>query len=132
MPLLYKSDSPFVAGASSIKDSTVWTRTGASLFDVGHMCSLRWTGKDAADFLERVTVADVHGLGMNQSTLSVITNETGGVIDDTMITKCPDHIYQVIDPVALFLSSRLDRFPSTARCLCTVTPTASDLIKSGC
>ena len=97
MPLLYKSDSPFVAGASSIKDSTVWTRTGASLFDVGHMCSLKWTGNDAADFLERVTVADVHGLAVNTSTLSVITNEEGGVIDDTMITKCTDHIYQVID-----------------------------------
>jgi hypothetical protein len=37
------------------------------------------------------------GLEMNQSTLSVIPNEQGGVIDDTMITKCPDHIYQVIN-----------------------------------
>jgi len=97
MPLLYKGDSPFIAGAASIKDSAVWTRTNASMFDVGHMCSLRWTGKDAIDFLESVTVADIHGLGMNQSTLSVIPNAEGGVIDDTMITKCPDHIYQVIN-----------------------------------
>jgi aminomethyltransferase len=34
---------------------------------------------------------------MNKGTLSVITNETGGCIDDTMITKCEDHIYQVIN-----------------------------------
>ena len=34
---------------------------------------------------------------MNSSTLSVIPNEQGGVIDDTMITKCSDHIYQVIN-----------------------------------
>lgn len=39
----------------------------------------------------------VAGLGLNQSTLSVIPNEQGGVIDDTMITKCSDHIYQVIN-----------------------------------
>ena len=46
---------------------------------------------DAASVLLRT------GLGVNQSTLSVITNEAGGIIDDTMITKCPDHIYQVIN-----------------------------------
>ena len=31
----------------------------ASLFDVGHMGQIKWHGKDAAAFLERVTVADV-------------------------------------------------------------------------
>jgi len=60
----------------------------ASLFDVSHMCSIRWSGKDAAAFLEHVTVCDVEGLAVNQGTLSVITTESGGVIDDTMITKC--------------------------------------------
>lgn len=61
------------------------------------MCSIRWTGNDAAAFLERVTVGDIDALPVNNSTLSVITNENGGAIDDTMITKCSDHIYQVIN-----------------------------------
>eukprot|EP00041_Stephanoeca_diplocostata_P006337 m.80713 g.80713 ORF g.80713 m.80713 type:complete len:416 (-) comp16310_c0_seq1:294-1541(-) len=97
MPLQYKGDSDLVKDASSIKESTIWTRKHASLFDVSHMCSVKWTGKDAEAFLEYVTVADIKNLPMNASTLSVITNEQGGAIDDTMITRCSDHIYQVIN-----------------------------------
>jgi len=86
----------------SIIESTKWTRESASLFDVSHMCSIRWTGKDAFDFVERVTTADVKGLGTMRGTLSVIPNERGGVIDDTMVTKCyskehGEHVYQVVN-----------------------------------
>merc|ERR1719223_1075543 len=86
----------------SIIDSTKWTRESVSLFDVSHMCSIRWTGKDAIDFVERVTTADVHGLPMMRGSLSVIPNETGGIIDDTIVSKCHskahgEHIYQVVN-----------------------------------
>jgi glycine cleavage system aminomethyltransferase T len=40
-------------------------RGKAGLFDVSHMCSIRWRGKDAIAFLESVTVADIEGLAMN-------------------------------------------------------------------
>jgi len=88
--------------ALSIIESTKWTRESASLFDVSHMCSVRWTGKDAVDFVERVTTADVHGLPPMKGTLSVILNEKGGVIDDTIVSKCVskehgEHVYQVIN-----------------------------------
>lgn len=100
MPVQYVgSDQP---QALSIIDSTKWTRSSASLFDVSHMCSVRWTGKDAIDFVERVTTADVRGLDRMMGGLSVIPNATGGVIDDTMVTKVYDdvrgeHVYQVIN-----------------------------------
>jgi len=100
MPVQYKkAGGPHTL---SIIDSTKWTRESASLFDVSHMCSIRWTGKDAIAFVERVTTADVQGLDMMKGTLSVIPNERGGVIDDTMVTKCTskehgDHVYQVIN-----------------------------------
>mmetsp|Transcript_2127 Transcript_2127/g.4907 ORF Transcript_2127/g.4907 Transcript_2127/m.4907 type:complete len:432 (+) Transcript_2127:90-1385(+) len=100
MPVQYtKKDSPH---SLSIIESTKWTRESASLFDVSHMCSIRWTGKDAMDFVERVTTADVHGLGAMKGTLSVILNEAGGVIDDTIVSKCVskehgEHVYQVIN-----------------------------------
>merc|ERR1719356_625262 len=86
----------------SIIESTKWTRESASLFDVSHMCSIRWTGKDAIAFVERVTTADVQGLDMMKGGLSVIPNERGGVIDDTMVTKCHskehgEHVYQVVN-----------------------------------
>jgi len=88
--------------ALSIIDSTKWTRESASLFDVSHMCSVRWTGKNAFDFVEHVTTADVYGLEPMKGTLSVIPNENGGIIDDTMVTKCVskehgEHVYQVIN-----------------------------------
>lgn len=100
MPVQYTK-----AGAAhtlSIIESTKWTRSSASLFDVSHMCSIRWTGKDAYDFVERVTTADVYGLVPMTGTLSVIPNNSGGVIDDTMVNKCVsdehgEHVYQVIN-----------------------------------
>src|SRR5262249_36052259 len=33
----------------------------------------------------------------NQMRLSVLTNDQGGIIDDCMITRKPDHIYMVIN-----------------------------------
>lgn len=98
MPVQYKSGPHKL----SIIESTKWTRENASLFDVSHMCSVRWTGKDAYDFVEKVTTADVHGMKPNTGGLSVIPNERGGVIDDTMVSKVVseehgEHIYQVIN-----------------------------------
>ncbi|CAJ1452772.1 unnamed protein product, partial [Effrenium voratum] len=100
MPVQYEAKGS--KHALSIIDSTKWTRESASLFDVSHMCSIRWTGKDAFDFVERVTTADVYGLPPMTGSLSVITNERGGVIDDTLVTKCNskehgEHVYQVVN-----------------------------------
>jgi len=53
------------------------------------------TGKDRIAFLEKVIVADVQNLPSGKSTLSVFTNENGGIIDDTVICKHDDHIYIV-------------------------------------
>lgn len=97
MPVQYK-DTPY---AQSIIDSVKQVRTKAGLFDVSHMCSIRWRGKDAIAFVESLTVLDIEGLPMGKGSLSVITNENGGIIDDTMITKTQDakgaHIYQVVN-----------------------------------
>lgn len=45
----------------------------------------------------RLTVADIRGLGDNRSCLSMFTNDKGTIIDDTMITKNPDHLYVVVN-----------------------------------
>ncbi len=44
-------------------------------------------GKDSIPFLESLTVGDLASLKDNTGTLSVYTNEKGGIIDDTVITK---------------------------------------------
>lgn len=73
--------------SDSIMDSTKWCRTNASLFDVSHMCGLTLKGKDAISFLETLVVGDIAALDNGTGTLSVFTNEKGGIIDDTVVTK---------------------------------------------
>ncbi|KAL6573835.1 hypothetical protein OROHE_001377 [Orobanche hederae] len=89
MPIQYKD---------SIMDSTLNCRENGSLFDVSHMCGLSLKGKDCIPFLEKLVVADVAGLAPGAGTLTVFTNEKGGVIDDSVITKVTDdHIYLVVN-----------------------------------
>lgn len=72
-----------------VVQSTVHTRTEGcfSLFDVSHMGQLRWRGKDAVNFIESLVVGDVAGLGSGDACLSLLTNDDGGIIDDTVITN---------------------------------------------
>jgi aminomethyltransferase len=44
-------------------------------------------GKDAVQFLESLVTGDIAGLADGTGSLSVFTNEQGGIIDDTVITK---------------------------------------------
>ncbi|KAJ1569286.1 hypothetical protein HK405_007212 [Cladochytrium tenue] len=73
-----------------------WTRTNASLFDVGHMLQTRWTGKDRTKFLESLVVADADGLPVGSSTLSLFTNKDGGIIDDTVINKQDENGFYIV------------------------------------
>ncbi|KAH7307498.1 hypothetical protein KP509_22G062500 [Ceratopteris richardii] len=89
MPLQYKD---------SIMDSTTNCRENGSLFDVSHMCGLSLKGKDSIAFLEKLVVGDITALAPGTGSLSVFTNEKGGIIDDTVITKVKDHhIYLVVN-----------------------------------
>ncbi len=56
----------------------------------------RWTGKDAAEFLEHVTVADVSKLKPGCAKLSLILNEQGNILDDTVITNAGDYMYVLV------------------------------------
>ena len=44
-------------------------------------------GKDRIKFIESMTVADVEGLKDGQGTLSLFTNQSGGIEDDLIVTK---------------------------------------------
>jgi aminomethyltransferase len=82
----------------SIMESTIHCRTHASVFDVSHMCGLTLKGKDAIAFLEGLVVGDIGGLADGTGTLSVFTNEKGGIIDDSVITKVsPTEVYLVVN-----------------------------------
>lgn len=42
-------------------------------------------------------VGDLQGLGVGQGRLSLITNDSGGIIDDCVITVYDDHVYVVVN-----------------------------------
>ena len=44
-------------------------------------------GPQAIDFVEHVTVGDFQGLQNGTGTLSLITNDKGGIVDDTVTTR---------------------------------------------
>lgn len=62
-------------------------RTAAGLFDVSHMLQHRFTGPSSQAFLQSLTPSSLSSLKPYSSSLSVLLNEDGGIIDDTIITK---------------------------------------------
>ncbi|KAG9049354.1 Aminomethyltransferase, mitochondrial [Tulasnella sp. UAMH 9824] len=71
-------------------------RTQAGLFDVGHMVQSFITGPSATAFLEWLTPSALAELKAFHSTLSVLLNDKGGIIDDTVICKHSDDKYYVV------------------------------------
>jgi len=71
--------------------------TGASLFDVSHMGQIKWHGKDALAFVEKMVVGDIASLKVGEAKLSLVMNEQGTIMDDTVITNAGDHLYMVVN-----------------------------------
>ena len=69
----------------------------ASLFDVSHMGQIKWHGKDAVKFIEKLCVSDIKSLKVGEAKLSLIMNEKGTIVDDTVITNAGDYIYMVVN-----------------------------------
>lgn len=72
------------------------TRTQTSLFDVGHMLQTIVWGKNSGEFLESLTTADLKNLKPGGSTLTVFTNDQGGILDDLIITKDAEDRFYVV------------------------------------
>jgi glycine cleavage system aminomethyltransferase T len=49
-------------------------------------------GRHRASFLEHLVVADITSLAPYHAVLSLLTNEQGGIMDDTIITNMGDHL----------------------------------------
>jgi aminomethyltransferase len=75
----------------------IHTRTAAGLFDVSHMGQLTFSGADAAAALETIMPVDVIGLGVNKQRYGLLTNDTGGIIDDLMFTHRGTDIFMVVN-----------------------------------
>ncbi|KAL2134340.1 hypothetical protein VTI74DRAFT_469 [Chaetomium olivicolor] len=93
---------PVQYASLSVSQSHLFTRSHASVFDVSHMVQRLFSGPGAARFLERITPSGVASLGEHRSTLSCIMKEdgTGGIVDDTIITRLGDGTFYVVTNAA--------------------------------
>ena len=63
------------------------TRAAAGLFDVSHMGQAELVGGDVDAALEALIPGDLKSLKPGQIRYTVLLNETGGIIDDLMVTR---------------------------------------------
>ena len=71
-------------------------RKSCGMFDVSHMGQVRVRGKDAASFLEFMTVVDTRNLARNNGSLSLLMTEKGTIKDDCIITKLAEDDFYVV------------------------------------
>uniref|UniRef100_A0A8C0LA12 Aminomethyltransferase n=1 Tax=Canis lupus dingo TaxID=286419 RepID=A0A8C0LA12_CANLU len=77
-------------------DSHLHTRRHCSLFDVSHMLQTKILGCDRVKLMESLVVGDIAELRPNQGTLSLFTNEGGGIEDDLIVTSTSEGYLYVV------------------------------------
>ena len=79
MPIQYKD---------GIVKEHISTRSYAGFFDVSHMGQFFLEGDDTlTEALEKIIPADLKSLTLNHSKYSFLLNDSGGIIDDLIVTK---------------------------------------------
>lgn len=78
------------------------TRAAAGLFDVSHMGQIELRAKsgklqDAAHALERLVPQDIAALAPGRQRYAQFTNESGGILDDLMVTNLGDRLFLVVN-----------------------------------
>ena len=75
---------------SSIIDEHHQTRRAIGMFDVSHMGRLYFTGDNVDVFLDRLTTRRVAGVACGKIRYSLMTNQSGGILDDVLVYHLPD------------------------------------------
>ncbi len=71
-------------------------RQRAGLFDVSHMGEVRITGGDALTFIQQLVTNDAGVLEPGQAQYTVMTDESGGIIDDLLVYRLDDDDYLLV------------------------------------
>ncbi|GIF41660.1 glycine cleavage system aminomethyltransferase GcvT [Actinoplanes xinjiangensis] len=86
MPLRYGSD---IAEHHTV-------RTGAGLFDLGHMGQIEVTGQDAAAFLDHALVGRLSTVAVGRAKYTMLCHTTGGVLDDLVVYRLAEDRFLVV------------------------------------
>ncbi len=93
----------------SIMDEHRQVRRSGGLFDVSHMGRLRFKGRDAAVFLDRICTRQIASMQDGQVRYSLICNDQGGCMDDVLVYRISESEYLVVCNAAN-LAKLLDHF----------------------
>ena len=72
-------------------------RQKAALFDVSHMAQVILKGDGAAEALETIAPSAFTTLKPGKARYTMFTNETGGIMDDLIVTNAGDHLFVVVN-----------------------------------
>ena len=78
---------PLQFSSAGVVQSVLHTRAACSVFDVSHMLQLRFTGPRHAEFIERLVPSEVRTLKDGEMVYSHLTNRSGGIVDDCIISR---------------------------------------------
>ncbi|EAQ01728.1 hypothetical protein OB2597_14831 [Pseudooceanicola batsensis HTCC2597] len=73
------------------------TREAAGLFDVSHMGQVLLRGENPARAFEALMPVDVVGLKEGRQRYGLLTDDTGGILDDLMFSNRGDHLFTVVN-----------------------------------
>ena len=73
------------------------TRAAAGLFDVSHMGQLELAGPGVDAALESSMPMDIVGLAPGQQRYALLTDASGGILDDLMVTRRDDRLLVVVN-----------------------------------
>ncbi|HJS06861.1 MAG TPA: glycine cleavage system protein T, partial [Pirellulales bacterium] len=66
------------------------TRQALGLFDVSHMGRLYFSGPGATEFLDSLVTRRVTDMSPGQVRYGLVTNDSGGILDDVLVYRLPE------------------------------------------
>ncbi len=75
----------------------LWSRSNAGLFDVSHMGQLVISGSDVAAAIETLIPGDIQALAAGEMRYSFLTDESGGIYDDLIVTRREEDLFVVVN-----------------------------------
>jgi aminomethyltransferase len=76
-------------------------RSGVGLFDISHMGEFEVRGQGAGEWLDRMVTNHVGGLAEGQALYSPMCRPDGGIVDDLLVYRYPDHYMIVVNAANL-------------------------------
>jgi aminomethyltransferase len=76
-------------------------RSTVGLFDITHMGEFEVWGRDAESFVQKMTTNDVSKLDVYQVQYSCMCYDEGGIVDDLLVYRLPDHFLLVVNGACL-------------------------------